>query len=120
MDRSKGVGSHHFKKPMEVATEAINTEKSENIRPHGQEGNHEEASRERRTGRNSKKVAPMSTTGVCKPKSTIIPQVVLSDPALQVHKDHMAEYTIICKFMGIWPTETNLHVWIRNHWKSNG
>jgi len=33
--RSKGARSHRFKKPMEVATEAINIEKSENITLHG-------------------------------------------------------------------------------------
>jgi len=32
----------------------------------------------------------------------------------------MAEHAVICKFMGIWPTEKALHVWIRNHWKPKG
>lgn len=62
----------------------------------------------------------MSTTGVCKPKSTIIHWVVLSDPALQVHRDHMAEYTVIYKFMGIWPTGKALQAWIKNQWKPEG
>jgi len=47
-DRSKGVGSNRFKKPTEEVTKAKNTEKSETIRPQGQEENHEEASKEKR------------------------------------------------------------------------
>lgn len=62
----------------------------------------------------------MSPIGVYKPKSTIICRVVLSDPTLQVHRDHMAEYVVICKFMGIWLMEKSFHAWIRNHWKRKG
>lgn len=113
-ERSNGTGSHSFKKPTEVAIEATNTEKSENIRPHGQEENHKEASKEKRTEVSSKKVSPMSKTGVCKPKLTTIPRVILSDLALQVHRDHMAEYAVICKFMGISLMEKVLQAWIRN------
>ena len=32
----------------------------------------------------------------------------------------MTEHAIICKFMGLWPTERVLHVWIRSHWKPKG
>lgn len=32
----------------------------------------------------------------------------------------MVEYAVICKFMGMWPTERALHVWIRSHWKQKG
>jgi len=46
--------------------------------------------------------------------------VVLNDLALQEHRDHMAMYAIICKFMGIWPTKKNLYTWIRNNWKPKG
>lgn len=38
--------------------------------------------------------------GLCKPKTTTKLRVILSNPALQAHKDHMANYAIICKFMG--------------------
>ena len=41
----------------------------------------------------------------CKPKAEITPRVVLNDTALQAHRDHMRTYVIICKFMGLWPTE---------------
>lgn len=58
--------------------------------------------------------------GVCKPKSSIISRVILSDTTIQVHKDHMKEHTIICKFMGLWPTEKDLYICIRSHWKLKG
>lgn len=32
----------------------------------------------------------------------------------------MAEHAIICKFMGIWPTERALCLWIRQQWKPRG
>lgn len=78
VNRSKGSGLHHFKKPLEVITEDINTG---NIRPQGQKENHEEDSKEKRKEDSSQKATPMSATGVCKPKSTIILGVVLSDPS---------------------------------------
>ena len=43
--------------------------------------------------------------GPCKPKVEVTPRVVLNDPALQAHRDHMRTYGIICKFMGLWPNE---------------
>ena len=72
-NRSKGDGEHRFKKPTEVVTKPTNTEKSETIKPQGQEENNEEASKEKRTEVSSQKVAPMSTFGVSKPKLTPIP-----------------------------------------------
>lgn len=46
--------------------------------------------------------------------------MVLSDPALQAHREHMATYAVICKFMGLWPMEKALHAWIKNHWEPKG
>ena len=42
--------------------------------------------------------------GPYKPKLEITPRVILNDPALQEHREHMGTYAIICKFMGLWPT----------------
>jgi len=56
----------------------------------------------------------------CKPIAEITPRVVLNDPVLQEHRDHMQTYAIICKFMGLWPTEKALQTWIRYHWKPKG
>jgi len=53
--------------------------------------------------------------GPCKPKTEITPRVVFKDPALQEHKEHMGTYAIIYKFMGLWPTEKALQMWIKYH-----
>ena len=58
--------------------------------------------------------------GPCKPKTITKPRVILNDPTLQEHKDHMENYAIICKFMGIWPSERTLCHWIRQQWKPRG
>jgi len=58
--------------------------------------------------------------GPCKPKAEITPRVVLNDPALQAHRNHMQAYEIICKFMGLWPTEKALQTWIKYLWKPKG
>lgn len=97
-NKNKETDLHHFKKPTEGITEDNNTEK---IKTHKQRANHEEDSREKRKEGSSQKDAPLRATGGCKPKSTITPWVVLSDPVLQVHRDHMTEHAIICKFMGM-------------------
>ena len=55
--------------------------------------------------------------GPCKPKVEVTPRVVLNDPSLQVHRDHILTYAIICEFMGLWPTEKALQPWIKYHWK---
>jgi len=49
----------------------------------------------------------------CKPKTEVRPRVVLNDPSLQAQRDHMRTYAIICKFMGVWPTEKALQTWIK-------
>lgn len=111
-NRNKETDLHRFKKTTEGTTEDTNTR---NIKPHEHRVNLEEDSREKRKEGSSQKAAPLRATGIYKPKSTITLQVVLSDPTLQLHRDHMAEHAIICKFMGIWPTEKALLAWIRNN-----
>jgi hypothetical protein len=51
----------------------------------------------------------------CKPKTTMIPKVVLEDPQTQLYKDQMKTHVLICKFMGLWPTERTLCNWIKYH-----
>jgi len=47
-------------------------------------------------------------------------RVVLNNPALQVHREHMGTYAIICKFMGLWPTKKALQTWIKYYSKPKG
>jgi len=46
--------------------------------------------------------------------------VVFTDPEIQAHREHMSEHAVICKFMGLWPTERALCQWIKQHWKPKG
>lgn len=85
-----------------------------------QEEEQQDSCLEGEEGSSNKKMPQKKTTGACKPKSSIIPRVILSDPAIQAHRDHMREHAIICKLMGVWPTERALHIWIRSHWKPKG
>jgi hypothetical protein len=45
----------------------------------------------------------------CKPKTTLIPKVILEDPKTQLYWDQMKTHALIFKFMGLWPTERMLH-----------
>ncbi len=58
--------------------------------------------------------------GPCKPKAEITPTVILNNPKLQAHREHMRMYAIICKFMGIWATKKALQSWMNYHWKPKG
>lgn len=54
------------------------------------------------------------------PKATNTLQVIISDPELQVYHDHMVEHAVICRFMGLFPTERALCMWIKQQWKPKG
>jgi hypothetical protein len=56
----------------------------------------------------------------CKPKTTLIPKVILEDPQTQLFWDQMKMHALICKFMGLWPTERTLRNWIKYQWKPSG
>ena len=56
----------------------------------------------------------------CKPKKTDNLRVIINDPEIQAYREHMAEHAIICKFMGVWPSERTLCQWIRQQWKPKG
>lgn len=65
--------------------------------------------------------SPNNTSqGVCKPKKKDTLRMVLSDPNIQAYREHMIEHAIICKFMGLWPTERALCQWIKQHWRPKG
>ena len=44
----------------------------------------------------------------CKPKTTMIPKVILDDPKTQLYRDQMKMHALIYKFMGLWPIERTL------------
>jgi len=61
-----------------------------------------------------------ATSGACKPKKSETLRVVITDPEIQAYREHMSEHAVICKFMGLWPTERALCQWIRQQWKPKG
>jgi hypothetical protein len=67
-------------------------------------------------------VSPNGAEGrnLCKPKTTMIPKVILDDPQTQLYRDQIKTHALICKFMGLWPTERTLHNWIKYQWKPRG
>jgi hypothetical protein len=100
VDRGKGPRDSGFKQPLtsmgEGAREAQN-DAQETANPNGVDG------------RNS-----------CKPKTTLIPKVIMEDPQMQLFQDQMKTHALICKFMGLWPTEKTLRNWIKYYWKPSG
>jgi hypothetical protein len=50
----------------------------------------------------------------------MIPKVILEDPQTQLYKDQMKTHALICKFMGLWPTERMLRNWTKYQWKPSG
>ena len=68
----------------------------------------------------TRKVNRMKERNPYKPKTTLIPKVVLEDPQAQLYMDQMKMHALICKFMGLWPIERTMRSWIKYHWKPNG
>lgn len=97
----KEARGKNFKKPSEKISEARGKEIVGRNEFQEQEGSQQETSKEKEKGGSSRKMAPTKTTGVCTTKLSIIPWVILSDPAIQAHRDHMEEHVIICKSMGL-------------------
>jgi len=114
---SKDNGKQHFKKPLEKVSEASSKGTLGRNRLQELEGDQLETNKEKENGGSNGKPNSIRMTGICQPKSSIIPRVILRNPALQAHRDHMTEHAIICKFMGLWPMERVLHILIKFHWK---
>jgi hypothetical protein len=67
----------------------------------------------------------LSTNGAegrnpCKPKTKMIPEVILDDPQMQLYRDQMKTHVLIYKFIGLWPIERMLCNWIKYQWKPSG
>lgn len=61
-----------------------------------------------------------TTNEIYKPRKADNLRFVITDPEIQAYREHMEEHAVICKFMGMWPTERALCQWIRKHWKPRG
>jgi hypothetical protein len=119
VDRGKGPRGVGFKEPV-TSTSGSGPEKN-------QESNQEKRDRMGEEARETQNDAqePANPNGVegrnpCKPKTTLIPKVILEDPQTQLFRDQMKMHALICKFMGLWPTERTLRNWIKYQWKPSG
>jgi hypothetical protein len=84
----------------------------------GQAGEEENVNQSKAAGPSQPMV--MGGNNACKPKMKGIPLVVLEDPQTQEYRNQMRVHSLICKFMGLWPTERVLRSWIKFHWKQCG
>jgi len=105
---------------LRVVIRGLGKGKQENISLEGKEDTQEGVRREKRIEEDNLNANTRDWTGPCKPKATITPQVVLNDPMLQAHREHMETYAVLCKFIGLWPMEKALNAWIKNHWNPKG
>jgi hypothetical protein len=103
VDRGKGPRGGGFKAPLLGASGSVSETQGEDKHKKEKEG-------EENKENQSKATDPSHPNGVggsnpCKPKMTMIPKVVLEDPQTQEYRDQMRVHALICKFMGLWPTE---------------
>eukprot|EP00253_Pinus_taeda_P012372 PITA_12372 len=70
------------------------------------------------TSSSHKKHSP--TNEICKPIKTDNLRVFITDVEIQAYREHMTEHAVICKLMGMWPTERALCQRIRHQWKPKG
>jgi hypothetical protein len=119
VDRGKGPRGGGFKEPL-TGTSGSGSEKN-------QEGNQEKSDHMGEGAREAQNDVQATTNpsgaeghNPCKPKTTLIPKVILEDPQTQLFQDQMKTHALICKFMGLWPTEKMLRNWIKYHWKPSG
>jgi hypothetical protein len=119
VDKGKGPRGVGFKEPL--------TDTSRSGSKKNQEGNQEKSDRVGEEAREAHNDAQEMTnpSGVdgrnpCKPKTILIPKVILEDPQTQLFRDKMKTHALICKFMCPWPTEKKLCSWIKYQWKPSG
>jgi hypothetical protein len=112
VDRGKGPRGVIFKAPM-TSTSISKLEKSQESNERKSNGMGEEA---RETQNDVQETtSPNGAEGhkSCKPKTTMIPKVILEDPQTQIYRDQMKTHVLIFKFMGLWPTKRMLCNWIK-------
>jgi hypothetical protein len=107
VDKGKGPRGVGFK---ELLTDTSRSGSKKN-----QEGNQKKSDRvgeEAREAHNNTQemTNPSGVDGhnPCKPKTTLMPKVILEDPQTQLYRDQMKMHSLICNFMGMWPIEKTL------------
>ena len=60
------------------------------------------------------------TKGQCLPRAVKKPRFVIPTSKLDEYRGYMKKHALICKFIGIWPTEKDLLKWIQIKWQPKG
>jgi hypothetical protein len=103
VDRGKGPRSGVFKSLVTGTSGAELGKQQERI--WGKSETMEEVTKENQNEKHeTRKVNRTKERNPYKPKTTLIPKVVLEDPQAQLYMDQMKMHELICKFMGLWPT----------------
>jgi hypothetical protein len=58
--------------------------------------------------------------GKCIPQLEKAPRYVISSTRVGEHTEFMKEHALIGKFLGLWPSERDLHKWIKHWWNPKG
>ena len=52
--------------------------------------------------------------GKCIPQAPQAPKYIISSPHIEEQKQYMRDYTLVVKFLGLWPSERDLIKWIQH------
>lgn len=58
--------------------------------------------------------------GPCLPRAVKKPRFVIPASKLDEYREYMKNHALICKFIGVWPSEKDLLKWIQIKWQSKG
>jgi hypothetical protein len=58
--------------------------------------------------------------GICLPRAVKKPRFVIPEKKLDEYRGYMKNHALICKFVGIWPSEKELMKWIQTKWQPKG
>jgi hypothetical protein len=112
VDRGKGPRGVGFKE-LVTSTSGSGPEKNHESNQEKRDHMGEEVRETQNDGQEPANPNGVEGRNPCKTKTTLIPKVILEDPQSQLFRDQMNTHSLICKFMGLWPTERMLHNWIK-------
>jgi hypothetical protein len=107
VDRGKGPRGRVFKAPA-IGTSGSDPGKHQERSHDKNETTDEDAKETQNEAHETAKANETEGCNPCKPKTAMIPKVILEDPQTQLYKDQMKTHALICKFMGLWHTERTL------------
>jgi hypothetical protein len=58
--------------------------------------------------------------GKCIPQAPHALKYIVSSPPIEEQKQYMRDYSLVGKFLGLWPSEWDLVKWIQHWWKPKG